>query len=264
MLRIEDLHVRIGRHPVVKGVSVSLEAGQCLAVLGRNGAGKTTLVRGLAGLLPARGKVLLDGQDLTALSPADRSRQIGYVAQGVTQVSAQLTTFDLLLLAQNGGRADWRATPESLRRAEAMLDLLHLHPLAQRAPGEMSGGQRQMVALALALVRQPRLLLLDEPTSALDLANQLHLLELVREHTRRTGIVTVMVLHDLNLATRYADAVAMLENGVLLHDGDTAGAMTRERLARVYGVDCHILPVQGGHTAIYPLSRLAELPRAAE
>ena len=256
LLGIEDLGVRIGRHQAVRGVSCTVEAGECLAVLGRNGAGKTSLVRGLAGLLPVSGTIRLEGQDLTALGPAERSRRIGYVAQGVAQLSAQLTVFDLLLLAQNGGQFSWAAPKESLHRAEAMLDMLGLQPLARRTPGEMSGGQRQMVALALALVRRPRVLLLDEPTSALDLANQLHLLELVRAHTRRSGMATVMVLHDLNLATRYADSALMLEEGAPVHAGPVAEVLTRERLARIYGVDCHIMAVEGGHRAIYPLARL--------
>ena len=256
LLGIENLGVRIGRHQAVRGVSCEVAAGECLAVLGRNGAGKTSLVRGLAGLLPVSGTIRLDGQDLTALGPAERSRRIGYVAQGVAQLSAQLTVFDLLLLAQNGGQFSWAAPKESLHRAEAMLDMLGLQPLARRTPGEMSGGQRQMVALALALVRRPRVLLLDEPTSALDLANQLHLLELVRAHTRRSGMATVMVLHDLNLATRYADSALMLEEGAPVHAGPVAEVLTRERLARIYGVDCHIMAVEGGHRAIYPLARL--------
>ncbi|MFC0384922.1 ABC transporter ATP-binding protein [Muricoccus vinaceus] len=255
-LSLEDLGVRIGRHRAVRGVSCAVAAGECLAVLGRNGAGKTSLVRGVAGLLPVTGAIRLDGQDLTALGPAERSRRIGYVAQGVAQLSAQLTVFDLLLLAQNGGQFAWAAPRESLHRAEAMLDLLGLQPLARRTPAEMSGGQRQMVALALALVRRPAVLLLDEPTSALDLANQLHLLELVRTHTRRAGMATVMVLHDLNLASRYADSVLMLEDGAPVHAGPAAEVLTEERLARVYGVDCRILAMEGGHRAIYPLARL--------
>jgi iron complex transport system ATP-binding protein len=254
MLHVEGLHVRIDRREVVSDLGFAAAPGECVAVLGRNGAGKSTLVRGLAGLLPIRGVVRLDGRDLTGQPAAERSRQIGYVAQEGPQLAAQLTVFDLLLLAQNGHRTGWRPVPESLARAEMVLQLLRLEGMANRMPAQMSGGQRQMVSLALALVRQPRLLLLDEPTSALDLANQLSLLELVSDYTKRHGIATVMVLHDLNLATRYADSVLMLENGRLAHAGATADALTHARLTQVYGIDCQILPVAGGHTAIYPLA----------
>jgi iron complex transport system ATP-binding protein len=253
-LHVEGLCVRIGRREVVSDLGFTAAPGECVAVLGRNGAGKSTLIRGLAGLLPTRGVVRLDGRDLTAQPTAERSRQIGYVAQEGSQVAAQLTVLEFLVLAQNGHRIGWRPAPESLARAEMVLRLLRLEGMANRMPAQMSGGQRQMVSLALALVRQPRLLLLDEPTSALDLANQLSLLELVSDHTKRHGIVTVMVLHDLNMATRYADSVLMLDNGHLAHAGATEDALTHARLVQVYGVDCQILPIPGGHTAIYPLA----------
>ncbi len=257
MLQARNLSVAIGAREIVHGVDIEAASGECLALLGRNGAGKTTLIRGLAGLLKARGEVTLYGERVDRLLASQRTRQIGYVAQGISQVGAQLTTFDLMLLAQNSSRLGWQVPRENLRRAETVLAMLALTPLAGQMPGELSGGQRQMIALALALVRQPRLLLLDEPTAALDLANQLQMLEIVRDYTRREGIVTVMVLHDLNLATRYADAVVMLEAGRVRHAGRAADAFTPERLSTVYGVECRILPVEGGHTAIYPLATTA-------
>ena len=253
-LRVEALDVRIGRHHVVRGVDARAQAGACVALLGRNGAGKTSFVRGLAGLLPATGQSWLDGDRLDTLAPAVRAQRIGYVPQGSGPAGVQLTTFDLILLALNGGRGGWRVPPEHLARVEQVIALLHLEHLAQRMPADMSGGQRQMVALAAALVHRPRLLLLDEPTSALDLANQLRLLELVRAYTRREGIVTLMVLHDLNMATRYADQVMMLRGGELVHAGPTAEALSVDRIAEVFGVECCILPAAGGHTAIYPVA----------
>jgi iron complex transport system ATP-binding protein len=255
-LVVNNLTVRIGHSDVVHDFSCEAEAGACVAVLGRNGAGKTTLVRGLAGILPATGQIHLDGEDLTHLKTAKRNSRIGYVAQGFMQLSAHLSTYDLLLLALNGDRRGWHVPADHLARVDDVLSMLALHDLATRMPAEMSGGQRQMVALALALVRRPSLLLLDEPTSALDLANQLHLLEIVRDYTRREGIVTLMVLHDLNMATRYTDTSLMLSSGRLVHAGSTAEALTRERLKTVYSVDCTIHPVEGGHTAIYPLAAL--------
>ena len=254
MLQVEQFSVRIGRTEIVKPLDVSVTGGECLAVLGRNGAGKTSLVRGLAGLLPHRGRVVLDGTALDSLNAAERARRIGYMAQGSAQPSAELTTLDMLLLAQNGGKLGWGVSSDSLTRAEEMLTLLDLHPLAHRSASQMSGGQRQMVALGTALVRRPRLLLLDEPTSALDLANQLRLLEIVRDYTRREGIATVMVLHDLNLATRYADRVLMLAAGHLAHIGPVRDAMRPDLLAEVFGVHCGIYTIDGGHTAIYPLA----------
>jgi iron complex transport system ATP-binding protein len=254
-LVLEGVSVAIGRKRIVDRVDARIDGGECLALLGRNGAGKTTLIRALAGLLPARGRVLLDGADLTALPPGPRSRRVGYVAQDLSAISVRLSVLELLLLAQNGDRMSWQAAPDSLARAGAVMEMLRLDAFATAMPAELSGGQRQMVSLALALVRRPRLLLLDEPTSALDLANQLHLLALVREHTRREGIVTMMILHDLSLAARFSDRAMMLEAGRVVHAGPTDEVMTEERIGRVYDVSCRVLAVEGSaFRAIYPLS----------
>jgi iron complex transport system ATP-binding protein len=249
----KSLSVRIGRKTIVTDFSCDIAAGSCVAVLGRNGAGKTSLVRGLAGLLPSSGSVTLDGAALADISLSERSRRIGYVAQGFMQVSANLSVYDMMLLSLNGTRRGWHVPSEHMAQVDKVLTMLALGELASRTPLEMSGGQRQMVALALALVRRPRLLLLDEPTSALDLANQLHLLDIVKDYTRREKIVTLMVLHDLNMATRYTDATLMLSAGHLVHDGRTLEVLTRKRLQDIYGVDCAIHTVEGGHTAVYPL-----------
>ena len=253
-LVLKGVSVSIGPRRVIQDVTAEVPDGQVLALLGRNGAGKTTLVRGLAGLLPARGTVLLDGADIGSLLPGPRSRLMGYVAQDLAGASTRLTVLELLVLAQNSSRLSWQATPDSVNRAEAVLGLLRLHGFAAAFPGELSGGQRQMVHLALALVRRPRLLLLDEPTSALDLANQLHLLTAVRDYTVREGIATVMILHDLSLAARFADNVLMLQDGRVTHGGPVRTVMTEAVIGSVYGVSCRLLPVDGnGAFAVYPL-----------
>lgn len=252
-LSVRDLKVRIGDRTILQKTSFSLAGGQSMALLGRNGAGKSTLVKALAGLLTASGQISLDGMALDAMTPTERSHLLGYVAQDFASVNARLSVYELLLLCQNSHRRSWRVERESLTRADDVLALLRLEPLAQRMPAEMSGGQRQMVALALALVRQPRLLLLDEPTSALDLANQLHLLNTVQQYTRTQGILTLMVLHDLNLASRYADQVMLLQDGQLLGQGDAESMLTEQRLQQIYGVQCQIVPV-AGYQAIYPLA----------
>ncbi|HTJ59404.1 MAG TPA: ABC transporter ATP-binding protein [Devosiaceae bacterium] len=255
-LEVKGLNLRIGRTPILEDLSFRIAGGEAAAVLGRNGAGKTTLVRGLAGLLPARGEVRLEGETIDRLPAAQRASRIGYVAQSFVREAAELSAHELMLLSLNGGRGGWQVPSTNLARVEEVIELLRLGPLANRAANTMSGGQRQMLALALAIVRRPRLLLLDEPTSALDLANQLHLLEVVRDYTRREGIATLMVLHDLNLAARYAEQVLMLADGRIAFDGPPAAALTPPRLAQIYGVECAVTFAEGGHTAITPLRAL--------
>ena len=256
-LVLDGFSVAIGRRTVVQGVDATVADGTVTALLGRNGAGKTTLVRGLAGLLPSAGRAVLDGTDVSALPPGPRSRVVGYVAQDLAGVATRLTVLELLLLAQNSDRLSWRATPDSLGRAAEVLALLRLDAFAERLSAELSGGQRQMVHLALALVRRPRLLLLDEPTSALDLANQLHMLGVVRAYTEREGIATVMILHDLGLAARFADGVVMLDAGRVVEAGPAGVVMTEDTIGRVYGVSCRVVPVPGSaFRAVYPLAPL--------
>ena len=135
--------------------------------------------------------------------------------------------------------------------------MLRLERFAGKPAGELSGGERQMVLLALALVRRPRLLLLDEPTSALDLANQLHLLQVLTDYTRRERIVTVAILHDLSLAARFADRVVMLRDGRVAHSGPTGAVMTEPVVRDMFGVDCRLVDVPGSpHRALYPLAPL--------
>ncbi|WP_062207342.1 ABC transporter ATP-binding protein [Aureimonas sp. AU12] len=254
-LVLEGYGVAIGRREIVRDVSVSAAPGEILAVLGPNGAGKSTFMKGLCGLRPATGRLHLGGIDLARASLAQRARLVGYVAQDVTHLNVQLSVFELMLLAQNGGRRSWRTQAHSLAQAEEILETLKLTRFARARPATLSGGERQMIALALALVRRPRLLLLDEPTSALDLANQLQMLAAVADYTRRHEVVTLTILHDLNLATRYAASTLLLAGGRVQGAGATRSVLTPETLRAVYGVDCHLIDIPDtGFTAIYPLS----------
>ncbi|MCY0389853.1 ABC transporter ATP-binding protein [Robbsia sp. Bb-Pol-6] len=262
MLEIHGLNVAFGRKRILHDVRFQARDGECLAVLGCNGAGKTTLIRALAGLLGHRGDIRLDGRALDRLPPYERSALIGYVAQSLAHGNVRMSVFDLLLLVQNGsaggrfGHHTLATPPEHLARAEDILQRLALAPLAHACPDELSGGQRQMVALALALVRSPRLLLLDEPTSALDLNNQLHLLEYVRNHTREHRVITLMILHDLNQASRYADKVMLMDQGQVSAMGTPADTLTEAKLRAVYGVECEIIGMSNAQRAIYPLRRI--------
>ncbi|MGI4856589.1 MAG: ABC transporter ATP-binding protein [Janthinobacterium lividum] len=262
MLEIHGLNVSFGSKRIVHDMQFHAHPGECLAVLGCNGAGKTTLIRALAGLLKHKGEILLDGRALDRLPPYERSALIGYVAQSLAHGNVRMTVFELLLLVQNGnaggrfGHHTLATPPEHLARAEDILHRLKLTRLADTCPDELSGGQRQMVALALALVRAPRLLLLDEPTSALDLNNQLHLLEYVRNYTREHQVITLMILHDLNQASRYADKVMLMDKGQVSAMGTAAETLTEAKLRTVYGVECEIIGMSNAQRAIYPLHRI--------
>lgn len=252
-----DYQVTLRGRTILDNLAVNAAPGRTLAILGANGAGKSTFMKGLCGLVAARGAASIDGTDLLTASPTTRAQLIGYVAQDMAHLDVRLSTYELLLLAQQGASRRWATGQEAQRNASDMLELLGLQRFAESQPGELSGGERQMISLALALIRSPRLLLLDEPTSALDLANQLQILDAVSAYTREHNIVTLAIFHDMNLASRYADDTLMLHRGKVFCSGSTPDTLTPANLAHVYGVDCRALSVDDGRfTAVYPVSVL--------
>ncbi|OZI71761.1 ABC transporter ATP-binding protein [Bordetella genomosp. 12] len=231
MLHIQGLSARYGSRPVLHEVSAAgLQPGRLSALLGPNGSGKSTLLRALAGLLPAQGHLSLDGQDLARLPPAVRRQRLVYMPQALPR-AVRLSVFEAVLIA-----CGQRRQAEAPQRVAALLEHLGIAALADRTLDALSGGQLQLVALAQALLRRPRVLLLDEPLSALDLNFQFHVMDLLKRETREHGLITLVVLHDLNIALRHADHALMLRAGALLAEGAPREVIQPEVLERAYGV----------------------------
>ncbi|THF52444.1 ABC transporter ATP-binding protein [Allorhizobium terrae] len=259
-LTLQDYQVAIGGRQIIKPMALTVHPGEVLAVLGPNGAGKSTFMKGLCGLRPAQGQAMIDDVDLLHAAPFARAQLVGYVAQDLAHLSVQMSVFELMLLAQSGGRHTWKVAKDNFTKAEETLGILGLTRFANLKPSTLSGGERQMIALALALVRRPKLLLLDEPTSALDLANQLHMLDVVQAYTRQYNIITLVILHDMNLATRYASKALVLDRGKALPVGPCREVLTPDMIAEIYGVYCQVIDVDDGRfSAIYPLRRRTSL-----
>ena len=248
-LALDSLSVRYGAHSAVDGVSLEARGGEVLALLGPNGSGKSSLLRATAGLLRHGGRVVLDGAapEATGFMPQDSGAR------------AALTVLETVLLGRRRALG-WRVPRAELARAAQVLDMLGLAPLASRLLCELSGGQRQMVFLAQVLAAEPSVLLLDEPTSALDIRHQLALLDLLRRITRDRGLVTVIALHDLNAAARFADRVALLCDGRLLAQGPPAAVLTADRLAFAYRVEAQIHAAPDGHLSVSPSRALPDAP----
>lgn len=245
-LIINGLRVAYGRRQVIDNLwAPPLLPGSVTAVLGPNGSGKSTLLRALAGLTPAEGAVGLDGESLSRAGLAERARRIVYLPQSLP-AAVHLRVIESLLAArhasphQGGATRGALSTDGTLAECEALLERLGIGALAMRHLDELSGGQAQLAGLAQALIRQPRVLLLDEPLSALDLNHQFHVMSLIGEETRRHGMVTLVVLHDLAIAMRHADRVLVMQNGTLRADGAPAVALTPSLLAAVYGVQARV------------------------
>ncbi|MBN9737165.1 MULTISPECIES: ABC transporter ATP-binding protein [unclassified Pseudonocardia] len=228
---------------VVDGESVTIPDGRITVIVGPNACGKSTLLRGLAGLMrPHGGRVLLDGAELAGLPATEVARRIGVLPQ-------QPATPDGITVADLVGRGrhphqrwfrQWSADDE--RAVAAALAATGLDDLADRPVAELSGGQRQRAWIALVLAQGPETMLLDEPTTFLDLAHQLDVLELLRGVNAGQGRTVVMVLHDLELAARYAHHLIAMSDGRIVAEGAPSDVVTSELVSSVFGVDALVMP----------------------
>lgn len=237
-LEVLAVSASYGRRHVLSDVTLApVRAGQVVALVGPNAAGKSTLLRALAGLTPSRGTIRLDGVDLQDLSLAERARRLTYMPQSLP-AGVHLNVLESVIgaLRASGGLRDVPDSRSAAEQALATLQRCGIADLALRGLDALSGGQRQLAALAQAVARRPRLLLLDEPTSALDLRHALEVMQLVRALAREEGTAVLMVLHDLQAAARTADRLVVLSNGAVAADGSPAEAITPQMLASVYGV----------------------------
>ena len=236
---VRSLDVVLDGAPVLRGVDLQASAGEWVNVIGPNGAGKTTLLRALLGLVPFRGEISIDGLD--DRRRAARARALAYVPQAPVIPPGMLVA-DYVLLGRTPHRGIFAAETASDRRIAAeVLDRLDLAGFGERAVQSLSGGERQRAVLARALAQQAEILLLDEPTTALDLGHQQDVLELVDALRRERGLTVIATLHDLTLAARYGDRIAILANGKVVEAGRPVEVLTVRSIAAHFGASVRIV-----------------------
>lgn len=236
LLGVRDLDVNIGNVRVAAGLGFDLAAGERLAILGRNGTGKTTLLHTLAGLREAEaGSVAVCGEGYDALGPRRAAQLRGLLPQGHID-AFQSTVLETALIGRHPhlGRWDWEGR-EDERVAREALAAVDLAGLGAREVHTLSGGERQRLAIAALLAQRPRLYLLDEPLAHLDLNHQIAVLELLSRRAQEDGVAIVMVLHDINLALRYADRALLLFGEGRTLEGAADRVLGAESLSRLYG-----------------------------
>ena len=231
-LALQSLGACYDGQMVVADVTTGLlKGGSLTAVIGPNAAGKSTLFKRVAGLLKGPGTV-------TVSDSINGDEAICYMPQD-TGANAVLTVYESVLLASRQG-AGWKVAEKDLRAIDRVLTELNIMPLSFRSLGELSGGQRQLVAIAQALVRNPEILLMDEPTSALDMHRQLEVLQFMKRLSGRQGMAVLIALHDLNHALRYCENTIVIEAGRLIAAGPTRDVITADLLRNIYRVDARI------------------------
>lgn len=247
-LEASSLCVGYGERLVVDTLDLSVVGGTVTAVIGPNGCGKSTLLRALGRLLPARsGAVLLDGKQIDRMPTREVAQVLGLLPQAPSAPEG-LTVADLVARGRHPHQSWYRQWSSSDAAAvDAALAMTGMSDLADRTVDELSGGQRQRAWISMALAQGTDLLLLDEPTTYLDLAHQIDVLDLVQELHSTMGRTIVMVLHDLNLAARYADTIIAMRDGRIVAQGAPVDVLTEALLLDVFGLDARVVedPVAG-------------------
>ena len=242
------LNVAFGRRAILHDIALSVRAGEFAVIVGPNGAGKTTLLRAAAGLVPAEGDLIVGGDDVRHLSPAERARRIAYLPQG-QEFYWPLAVRDVVglgRLPRGAGASLSAADHEAVRAAMAATGVTDY---AERAVTTLSGGERARVAIARVLATEAPVILADEPTAALDPRYQLIVLDILRRRAEAGGAV-LAALHDIGLAARRATRVIVLDGGRIVADGLPRDVLTRERLAETFGVTAEIMELDGAPVVI--------------
>jgi iron complex transport system ATP-binding protein len=256
-LEAKNLALSYDGQPVIHELGLSIPHGKTTVIVGANACGKSTLLRGIARLMrPAAGVVELDGRDIRSLPTKEVAQVVGILPQSPNAPEG-ITVSDLVgrgRYPHQGWFRQWSAEDDRIVR-DALVVTSTLE-LADRRVEQLSGGQRQRVWIAMALAQDPDILLLDEPTTFLDVAHQLEVLDLLLQLNRERGTTVAMVLHDLNLAARYADNLVLMAHGGVIASGLPAEVITQQLVKTAFGLDARIVsdPVAGSPMVV-PIGR---------
>ncbi|GML86510.1 ABC transporter ATP-binding protein [Campylobacter jejuni] len=237
MLKLENFSVHRKDLCVVNQINLSLQRGKIYAILGANGAGKSSLLGAIFGEFVSSGQLKFDDKDLS-------KKLIGYMPQD-NYIEASLTALEVVLLGLGNQLGMYLSDMQIKKAAKIMEELSILH-LAQSDISTLSGGQRQMVNFASVLLKEPQILLLDEPVSALDLHHQCVLLENVKKHTKEQNLLTLVILHDLSLASQFADELIILHEAKIKAKDKPENVLNKDLIKEVYRIDADIFYCERG------------------
>jgi iron complex transport system ATP-binding protein len=252
-----------GEIAIAQDINLTVRTGEWLSLIGANGSGKSTLLRLLSRiLLPQRGVVLLDGKAIQTESIATIAQKLAILPQQQT-IPEGLTVKQLVGL----GRAphqqwwQWELSQKDTQLVQEAILKTGIEDFRDRPVEQLSGGERQRAFLALALAQAPKILLLDEPTTYLDVCHQLQLLDLLKQLNQQQGLTVLTVLHDMNLAARYSDRLALIHQGRLCAMDTPREVLTADNLRHTFGVEISIIETPVG-LQICPIAPLTNLTRS--
>jgi iron complex transport system ATP-binding protein len=256
-LTVCRLSAGYGDSDILSGLDIAVPPGRITVIVGANACGKSTLLRAMSRLLtPRHGEVLLDGKSVHRTPPRDLARKLGLLPQSPIAPEG-ITVADLVSRGRHPHQGLFsRWTRRDDEAVQVALDATKTAELADRPVDELSGGQRQRVWIAMALAQETDILLLDEPTTFLDINHQIEVLDLLTDLNRARGTTIVMVLHDLNLAARYADHLVAMADGRIHDAGPPEAVLTEENVRRVFGLESRVITDPTcGRPMMLPLGR---------
>ncbi len=238
----EGLTLGYGAAPVISGLNISIPKGKITSIIGANGCGKSTLLKSMARILtPDSGRVLIDGDDVHKLSPKKIAKKMAVLPQAPKAPSG-LSVRELVSYGRFPHKSGFGAlTKEDNRFIEESMEIAGISELKNKALDELSGGQRQRAWIAMALCQKTDILILDEPTTYLDLAHQFDVLSLLSGLNKERGCTIVMVLHEINHASRFSDNILAMKTGKVVASGTPKEVITSENLCEVFGIDAELI-----------------------
>lgn len=256
-LTATGLSAGYGEDEILHGLDLAVPPGKITVIVGANACGKSTLLRAMSRLLsPRKGQVLLDGKSIHRMPPRDLARTLGLLPQSPIAPEG-ITVADLVSRGRHPHQSLFsRWTRADDEAVDAALTATKTSDLAERPVDELSGGQRQRVWIAMALAQQTEILLLDEPTTFLDISHQVEVLDLLTDLNHARGTTVVMVLHDLNLAARYADHLVAMTDGRVHVSGTPQDVLTEDNVRQVFGLQSRIITdPTSGRPIMLPIGR---------
>ncbi|MBR2255064.1 MAG: ABC transporter ATP-binding protein [Candidatus Methanomethylophilaceae archaeon] len=242
---IENMDAGYGTTKILQGIDLHLEGPGLTCIIGPNGVGKSTLIKCMNKLLtPTAGTVKVNGRDVKEMTRKEIAEIISYVPVQSDDVFA-MPVFDTVLIGR-ANKGGWRTSSTDIIRVKKALEVLDLTEYADRPFNELSAGQHQTVAIARGLVQETEILILDEPTSNLDIRHQIFVTSLMHEIAVSRGIMVIMISHNLNIASMFADNVVLMEKpGRIKQVGPANDVITAENILEVYNVNCEVIQHQG-------------------
>ncbi len=247
---IEIKNIEFSHHhndkPVLKGVTFNAEKGRLTAILGPNGSGKTTLFNCILGLwMPQKGDIFYDGQNIVSWKHEIRAKIISFVPQE-HEPPFPYSVFDVVLMGRTVYINLFSLPSENdYKKAIEAIELVGIRHLKDFSYTEISGGERQLVLIARAIAQDSPVILLDEPTSHLDFKNQIMILSKLKKIIKERGLITIMTIHDPNIAMLFADKIIMINDGMVVADGEPDTVITEANLKKLYGIDVKIVSFDG-------------------